>query len=171
MYLFIVSSNNQTAPKEQLFLDHCFPSLIILVIIIGSIFSLAFTRYFSKSSVSNNCQVSLFFDGIKWENVEQDSNAIDLAFLTTREIFDWFYSHKNIRGLNENVIAFTVAGKVKSSKFKSDLYDSSEGKYNLIQGFYDRLTGELIKYRVISSNDIDDDLKKNHQSNQINHYS
>lgn len=167
---FIASSSDGISTQKSTFQIQIDPSMIILAIILGILLGAGIVTFLINNGKKEGSKENPNSSDIKWGNVEAEVNLENISNLTIREVLDWFYSKREIKTTDENYIAFTVGGTVESGSFKEELYNRLEEKYNLVQGFYNKLTGDVVEYRMIKSDNMDDDLKENHQNNLLNTY-
>lgn len=74
--------------------------------------------------------------------------AVGYAICHWQDIVDWFYNFTD-----QNYVDYDNVGVLLKEKI-------SKGKYNLIQGVFNRRTNEYVDARRIEAEQIDDDIKR-----------
>lgn len=80
---------------------------------------------------------------------------IKLLILTYNSIIDWFRKRENIKNSDKDNIAFTIQEKMKNKQYKT------------VQGIFNKRTNEVVDAQEIHSNQVDDQINKNHRDNEL----
>jgi hypothetical protein len=87
-----------------------------------------------------------------------------LETVTLPDLIDWFLKHKDARG--NGVIAFSYIYKPPARppvrlKGLPNLDEAAHGLI-VVQGFYDQATEEVLRFRTIQTQRIDDEVAESH---------
>jgi hypothetical protein len=79
---------------------------------------------------------------------------INVETLTFRELVSWFVANQDNYVNNGAVCGFSLSRK-------------NSGKYETIQGYFDKSTSKVLGGRVIISSDYDEELSAQHKDNEL----
>ena len=81
--------------------------------------------------------------------------VIRLFRLAFNFIINWFREREKIKNADKNNIAFTIQEKMKNKQYKT------------VQGVFNKRTNEVVDAREIYSNEVDEQMEKNHRGNEL----
>jgi hypothetical protein len=84
--------------------------------------------------------------------------AVFVALLNWEKVIDWFKGRTQLKVSDKDNIAFTIQEKLK------------DGKYETVQGIFNKSTNELLDAKKYKSEEIDDQLAKVHRREKLVFY-
>ena len=87
--------------------------------------------------------------------VAQVATAVYIVFLVISEIVNWFQNNRKLTANDREEIGFTLQKRLKN------------GKYNTVQGIFNKSTNSLDAVRKVKSSRIDDELAGYHRDTDL----
>ena len=78
-----------------------------------------------------------------------------VVIVTWAEIIDWFQSRNDIKEKDKENIAFTIKERLKSGDFK------------IVQGIFNKRTDDIVDGRAMQTKELDKELAKHHERNEL----
>ncbi|MGN9913285.1 hypothetical protein ACTMTJ_37680 [Phytohabitans sp. LJ34] len=85
--------------------------------------------------------------------------AVAIVAISVKRIFQWFRARGKIKEENANVIAFTLAERIKGKQYVEvpGVFDNKPTNTRIVQGFYDLNTETIVDARAMASSSPPED--------------
>ena len=78
-----------------------------------------------------------------------------VTILTYNFIVNWFRKREKIKNADKDNIAFTIQEKMQNNQYKT------------VQGIFNKRNHEVVDAQEIRSKKVDEQIKRNHQGNEL----
>jgi hypothetical protein len=158
-------SKFNSKPDPSDFMDN---SALFFGVFVGALLVLVVVIIVTKIAGSKKSQSGITTESILWSKLITNCDIVTVDWLSFRDVLQWFNAKKDLKKSDKDNVAFTLGGRVEEGVFKAGIFNKNTQKYNLIQGFYNERTSEIVDFRFIEANSVDQELLTKHQdSNEV----